>query len=49
MNMTYRDVAIDDAFIDRVMTEAKTQHIDEVMLIIGDGGFGIGEVVRMQT
>ena len=48
LNMTYRDVVIDDAFINRVKLEAEIQHIDEVMLILGDGQYGVGRIIRVK-
>ena len=48
LNMTYRDMAVDDKFIDRVRAEADIQHIDEVLLIVGDGSYGIGSVLRVK-
>ena len=46
--MTYRDVAIDDAFIDRVKLESEVQHIDEVLLIVADGQYGLGKIIRVK-
>jgi len=48
LNMTYRDVAIDEVFKQRVLEEASSQHIDEVLIITKSESFGVGEILRLK-
>ena len=48
LNMTYRNVEINRGFINRVIAEAESQHIDEVMLVLPGDNDGIGTILRIK-
>ena len=48
LNMTYRDVEINDEFIARLRQEADEENIDEVLLITRGDDWGLGYIVRIK-